>query len=103
MISDALFLEASSVAEARSGSGPRSNDARADVTDILPDVARPEVTPQVQSKAIANWIFAGRGDNPEAGTAAFPGLGWLHQPESYSDRDWMIEIARQYRELARAS
>jgi hypothetical protein len=26
-------------------------------------------------------------------------MGWLGQPESYSDREWILEIARQYRAL----
>jgi hypothetical protein len=103
MISDALFLEASAAAGSHNGSGLHSHDARAEITDMLPEVDRPKVTPQAQSHAIANWIFAGSGDDPEAATTAFPGLGWLHQPESYSDRDWIIEIARQYRELDRTA
>lgn len=26
-------------------------------------------------------------------------MSWLGQPESYSDREWILEIARQYRAL----
>ena len=39
---------------------------------------------------IAAWI---------ADQHEFPGLPWLRQPESYSDREWILEIARQYRIL----
>jgi hypothetical protein len=101
MISDALFLEASSVAGPRLAAPPRrSRDAAPDITELLPDIARPQVTAGDQAHAIASWIIAGRGGNTDAGARAFPGLGWLHQPEHYSDRDWIIEIARQYRALA---
>ena len=32
----------------------------------------------------------------------FPGLGWLRQPTTYSDREWILAIAKQYRQLDRA-
>jgi hypothetical protein len=102
MISDALYLEASTVAGAQMAEHrPRSHSAMADIADMLPEADRPEVTPQAQSRAIAEWIYAGSGGRSDAGAAAFPGLGWLHQPDSYSDRDWIIEIAKQYAALAR--
>ena len=31
--------------------------------------------------------------------SAFPGRSWLRQPAECSDRDWILEIARQYRAL----
>jgi len=34
--------------------------------------------------------------------AAFPGVEWLRQPETYSDREWILEIAQQYRSLERS-
>ena len=34
--------------------------------------------------------------------AMFPGLGWLRQPTTYSDREWILAIAKQYRQLDRA-
>ncbi len=37
-----------------------------------------------------------------ARSAAFPGLGWLRQPTSYSDREWILAIATQYRQLDRS-
>lgn len=47
-----------------------------------------------QASAVADWIKAGRG---EVGSA-FPGRGWLRQPEACPDRDWILEIARRYRQ-----
>ena len=32
----------------------------------------------------------------------FPGVEWLRQPETYSDREWILEIAQQYRSLERS-
>jgi hypothetical protein len=63
---------------------------------MLVDAQLPRVAPDQQARAIADWIFAGRGGDRTAGNAAFPGLHWLRQPETYSDREWIIEIARQY-------
>jgi len=95
LISDALFLEASQAHGARiSGGGFASRDKRYE--DELDEIEPPTVDPQEQAEAIAAWILAGRGRDLAAGHAAFPGLGWLHQPDGYADRDWIIEIARQY-------
>jgi hypothetical protein len=74
LISDALFLEATAASEGQS-------------TIVDPDVA-----PDEQALAVARWID---------GRAAFPGLGWLRQPETHSDRQWILEIARRYRGLTR--
>jgi hypothetical protein len=61
------------------------------------------VPPEEQAHAIAAWIHAGRGKtDPEVKRAPFPGLGWLRQPTSYSDREWILAIAKQYRQLDRA-
>ncbi|HTY27824.1 MAG TPA: hypothetical protein VMD51_06715, partial [Mycobacterium sp.] len=66
------------------------------------DVDRPVISPTDQAAAIAKWIHAGRRiprvASP-AGAGQFPGFGWLRQPETYSDREWILEIARQYRAL----
>jgi len=98
MISDALFLEASAAAGARlTGPGRVSRGPLPGIHGMLPDAERPDVTPREQAQALAEWILAGRNGRTDDGIAAFPGLGWLHQPEGYSDRDWIIEIARQYR------
>jgi hypothetical protein len=88
LISDALFLEAT--AAHRSQVGSRSAEGEG--------VERPDVTPAEQASAIAEWIHAGRDGGAEH--ARFPGPGWLRQPDSHSDREWIIEIARQYRNLA---
>lgn len=102
MISDALYLEATVAQQARSGMGED------DEYDVLTEFDRPDVLPVEQAMAVARWVFAGR-DVPRAsfpalhgtGDSAFPGAGWLRQPESFSDREWILEIARQYRDLER--
>lgn len=52
-----------------------------------------------QAAAVARWIWAGRSGDVQAAADAFPGRGWLRQPEDCSDREWILEIARQYRVL----
>jgi hypothetical protein len=104
LISDALFLEATAADTAR--------QRRVDATGSLPsrdidedDVAElesPDVPPRAQARAIAEWIYAGREGAPQESRAKFPGLGWLRQPTSYSDREWILEIAQQYRQLTRS-
>ena len=81
LISDSLYLEATLAQEARG--------ARAEPD---PPVG---VSPAEQALAVARWVHAGR---DESGTA-FPGRDWLSQPDSCSDREWILEIARQYRNL----
>ena len=69
----------------------------------MADVDTPNVGPEEQAHAIAEWIYAGRGQtDQEAKRALFPGLGWLRQPTTYSDREWILAIAKQYRQLDRA-
>jgi hypothetical protein len=79
LISDALFLEASAAHRA-AHNGP----------------LRTASTPTEQARAIAEWIHAGSQADDK-----FPGLRMLRQPDTYSDREWIIEIARQFRELVR--
>lgn len=81
LISDALFLEATSAQQHQSD---HPLGGRVEAHDGSP----PE-----QARAIARWIHNG----PQA----FPGLGTLRQPDNYSDREWIIEIARQYRDVLR--
>jgi len=57
------------------------------------------VSPREQARTVAQWIYDGREDAPKGTGATFPGLGWLRQPASFSDREWILEIAQQYREL----
>lgn len=73
LISDSLYLEAMSAECAADPSGPE---------------AVPPADPIEQARGVARWIRSAE---------AFPGRGWLRQPDSYSDRDWILEIARQYR------
>ncbi len=81
LISDSLYLEATLAQEAR-GARPEPD----------PPVG---VSPAEQALTVARWIHAGR----DEGDTAFPGRDWLSQPESCSDREWILEIARQYRNL----
>jgi hypothetical protein len=105
LISDALFLEATAAETARKrrvdAAGPLpSRDVD---EDDVSEVESPSVPPREQARAIAEWIFAGREGAPQDTPAAFPGLGWLRQPASFSDREWILEIAQQYRQLTRSS
>ncbi|MBI3215521.1 MAG: hypothetical protein HYZ38_16990 [Mycobacterium sp.] len=95
LISDALFLEASAAHGARIAGGGYTAPQEPD-DDIWAGIERPDVPPVAQARAVAEWIHAGSDDDRAASDAAFPGLGWLHQPDGYADRDWIIEIARQY-------
>ncbi len=107
LISDALFLEATAANASRRR--PVDTAGSASQVDVeqeleLADIARletPAVSPEEQAHAIAEWIYAGRSDE-EARRATFPGLSWLRQPTTYSDREWILAIAKQYRQLDRA-
>jgi hypothetical protein len=103
LISDALFLEATAADAARKrpvdATGARPTSELDDADDVS-EVESPSVPPQEQARAIAKWIYDGREDAPADAGAAFPGLGWLRQPTPYSDREWILEIAQQYRQLA---
>lgn len=82
LISDALYLE-SMLAQRESGSEDKE----------LPGGA----SPAERARVVARWINEG----PGGSTETFPGRGWLSQPQDWSDRDWILEIARQYRALQR--
>jgi hypothetical protein len=81
LISDGLFLEATQAHEAARSGGLSVGDQNS-----------PSASPQEQARAVARWVFGGKDEG-------FPGLAWLRQPEDYSDREWILEIARQYRAL----
>lgn len=83
LISDALYLE-SMLAQ---------QDPEADDPEV-PDA----VTPNQRAQAVARWIRDGRAE----AARTFPGRSWLSQPQDWSDRDWILEIARQYRALDHA-
>jgi hypothetical protein len=85
LISDALYLEATEVLDGGAGDGQR--------VDVAPDV---------QARRVASWIYDGRSGRPKGGSRTrFPGPSWLRQPATYSDREWILAIAAQYRELDR--
>lgn len=98
LISDALYLEATA-ADARrhetAGSGGSGGSSGA---TQFGDNERPQVAPRDQAQAIAQWVYDTRKSDDDS---AFPGLAWLSQPESYSDREWILAIAEQYRDLDR--
>ncbi|MDT5284131.1 MAG: hypothetical protein QOJ20_5326 [Mycobacterium sp.] len=103
LISDALFLEATTADAARK----RPVDATGALPAREPDEAddgteleSPSVPPEQQARAIAEWIYAEREGAPDGTGPKFPGLGWLRQPASYSDREWILAIAQQYGQLA---
>lgn len=98
LVSDALFLEATAADHTRK--------LRVDSTGALSgedetELESPSVPPKEQARAIAEWIYAGSDAASEVQHASFPGLGWLRQPGDYSDREWILEIAEQYRALTR--
>jgi hypothetical protein len=83
LISDGLFLEATEAHSAvRAGRLPAA------------DGKTPTVDGHEQARAIAAWIYESGQEGDK--TAGFPGLAWLRQPEAYSDREWILEISRQY-------
>jgi hypothetical protein len=87
LISDALYLE-----------GMLAQESELDSESVSRRDADPDtVSAAEQARAVAHWIKAGR----DAGT--FPGRRWLRQPTDCSDRDWILEIARQYRALDHGS
>lgn len=97
LISDALYLEATAAeTKRRKARGSTSSEGHA-VLDA------PDVSPREQARALAQWIYDTRDDtDDEQAVSAFPGLNWLRQPTSFSDREWILTIAQQYRELERA-
>jgi hypothetical protein len=105
LISDALFLEATAADVTKRE--PVDATAALPGRDLEPDVAAmsdrepPPVSPQAQAQAVAEWIFAGREHSGRDAGASFPGLNWLRQPGSFSDREWILTIAQQYRTLDR--
>jgi hypothetical protein len=100
LISDALFLEATSADAARKHPVGARPSRELDEEDDASELESPSVPPEKQARTIAQWIYDGREDAPDDADATFPGLGWLRQPTSYSDREWILEIAQQYRQLA---
>jgi hypothetical protein len=90
MISDALYLEATRAL------GGDDVVASAEETECEKS---PSVAPDEQALRIAEWIHAGCGTGRDSADAKFPGPHWLRQPPTYSDREWILAIADQYRTL----
>jgi hypothetical protein len=109
LISDALFLEATAADVSRKLVDTRGSVPHRDVDDdnesdeVDAEIEPPPVPPEEQAAAIAQWIYAGREGAREGEHPKFPGLRWLRQPSVYSDREWILEIATQYRTLVRSA
>lgn len=109
LISDGLFLEATLAVGDRdrvdapagrgASDGPDSPDD--DLVDEVGHLDPPPVSADEQARAIAEWIHAGRNGQEGSARKLFPGLNWLRQPETFSDRDWILAIAEQYHRLVR--
>lgn len=92
LISDALYLEATAAIDGEDGDGGVADSS---------DPEAQSVSPEEQARRIAEWIHAGRQTDGDTANARFPGPNWLRQPSSYSDREWILAIADQYRNLER--
>ncbi|MGV0837660.1 hypothetical protein [Mycolicibacterium thermoresistibile] len=108
LISDALFLEATlaigdrdRVDAAGRGSPPDPSSPAEDLVVEVGHLDPPAVSADEQARAVAEWIYAGRGGQQGAARKRFPGLNWLRQPETHSDREWILAIAEWYRRLER--
>ena len=109
LISDALFLEAT-VADA---SRRRPGRCHRCVVEHRPGTRARARRPLRRRDAVGrargtsarhrglDLRWRGRSDEATR-RSSFPGLGWLRQPTSYSDREWILAIAKQYRQLDRA-
>lgn len=94
LISDALYLEATrALGDDLEGTGRATR---------VSDPELPKTSPNEQARRIASWIHAGRGAERDAANVNFPGPNWLRQPSTYSDREWILAIASQYRALDKA-
>lgn len=109
LISDALFLEATAADVTRKRVGATgalvdrdAEEGDGDIDGEDAEMEPPPVPPEEQAHAVALWIYAGREGARKNGDLKFPGLRWLRQPSVYSDREWILEIATQYRTLVRS-
>lgn len=84
LISDALYLEADA-----------AQRAPAEV-DTEPESAAED--PDERAGAVARWVWSGRAGAEDR--TRFPGRQWLRRPDGHTDREWILQIARQYRDLA---
>ncbi|MDV3123811.1 hypothetical protein M1247_02675 [Mycobacterium sp. 21AC1] len=97
LISDSLYLEGTA-AQSRKR---KSVGAKGSTSGQDSEPQAPQVSPQEQARAVAQWIYDTRGDEPQEEPQSFPGLNWLRQPTVFADREWILAIAQQYRDLAR--
>jgi len=88
-------------ADASDQSEPPS-DPLSDVGSLA-NLTAPGVPPSDQAAAVARWIHQGSDGAAHGDRVEFPGLAWLRQPADYSDREWILEIARQYQRLTRCA
>ena len=88
LISDALYLEAT-----------RALGDDAERASRVADTELAKTAPNEQARRVAAWIHAGRGADRDVANLTFPGPNWLRQPAPYSDREWILAIASQYRAL----
>ncbi|WP_018603232.1 hypothetical protein [Mycobacterium sp. 155] len=101
LISDSLYLEATAAAARRREAVGPPRRVGAEIRPTDPDA----VSPVQQARAVARWIYQTRGvdsSGADGEGSVFPGLTWLRQPESYSDREWILAIAQEYRALPRS-
>ncbi|MGW0162739.1 hypothetical protein ACWDUN_25800 [Mycobacterium sp. NPDC003323] len=103
LISDSLYLEAIAAEGLRrravdAGAGTREPDQSLNISDIA-DLDSPPVPADEQARGIATWIYDGRDEPTSDAHESFPGLNWLRQPTTFSDREWILAIAEQYRGL----
>lgn len=96
LISDALYLEATRAL----GDDPTGAAGSARIAE---DPELMKTAPNEQARRIAAWIHAGRGDDRDSANVKFPGPNWLRQPATYSDREWILAIADQYRALEKSA
>lgn len=109
LISDGLFLEATLAvtdrdrveSSTRRTPPPETEVPAEDLVSEVEHLAPPPVPPDEQARAIAEWIYARRSGQQGSARKLFPGLNWLRQPESHSDREWILAIAEQYHRLVR--
>jgi hypothetical protein len=101
LISDALFLEATAAEASRRKRVDATGGDASSLAHVGEEVEVSDIEPHEQARAIAQWIHDGRGETRTEAHASFPGLGWLSQPESFSDREWILAIAQEYRDLDR--
>lgn len=102
LISDSLYLEAIAAERVRMRTADKAGHRDDDEDEILniadiADLDSPPVPADEQARGIAGWIYAGR---DSAAHAEFPGLNWLRQPATFSDREWILAIAEQFRDMA---